>query len=69
MTMLPVTSSNIQSIGHDPTRQVLAVQFTSGQTWEYEGVPAQVFDAMRGAPSAGSYFAREIKTRYVGRRM
>lgn len=65
--MTPVKSSNIASVDHDG--QHLTVQFKSGQSWRYQDVPAAKHDAMIAAPSAGKYFASEIKPHHVGTKL
>lgn len=64
MDMQKVTSSNIDSIGHDPVRQVLAVKFKSGKTHEYGGFTPAKFSEMQAAPSVGSYFAKNVKDKH-----
>lgn len=60
-TMTPVQSSNIKALGHDASG--LFVQFKSGATYHYSGVPKAVFDAGLEAKSAGTWFAGAIKDR------
>jgi hypothetical protein len=45
ITHAPVTSSNVKSVGYDPTAKTFAVTFHSGSTYHYHGVtPEQVKD-------------------------
>lgn len=62
--MIYVDSSNIEAIGYDDEAQELHVQFLSGETYIYHGVPREIFDDMVNAPSKGSYFNREVKGVY-----
>lgn len=62
MDMIEVKSSNIRKIGHDAARKVLAIEFTSGQTYEYQDVAPDVFEKMRTAESVGKFFFGNIKT-------
>ena len=62
--MIPVSSSNVESIGYDPATETLRVRFNSGSTYEYKNVPVAEFEALRLAPSIGSYLNRNIKTSY-----
>lgn len=62
--MIPVESSNIKAIGYDPANKVLKVQFLSGVTWQYSGVPPEEHAALMDAESKGSYFARHIRDLY-----
>ena len=56
-----VDSSNIEAIGYDAATQDLYVQFLSGSTYIYHGVPQEIYENLMAAPSHGSYLNREIK--------
>ena len=64
MTMQPVSSSNLSSVGYDPETQTLAIEFKSGGTYEYYDVPQQVFDGLLSAASHGQYFQSNIRGSY-----
>lgn len=66
MEMKPVQSSNIRTIGYDAEARRLRIEFGSGKTYAYEGVPAEEHEALIGAPSIGSHFARHIRSKYPG---
>lgn len=57
-------STALSSASYDPDGGTLDITFTSGRTFTYEGVPADVFYALRDAPSPGSYFHAQIKNNY-----
>lgn len=59
--MIPVDSSNIELVGHDPDGQELHVQFLDGSTYVYADVDEETFQELRDAASVGSYFNRVIK--------
>lgn len=67
ISMTPVKSSQIHSIGYDPATQTLAVRFkerASGKPtslYHYQNVTPANFDAFRNAESIGSHFYRHIK--------
>ena len=63
--MIPVNSSNIVAIGHDKEFARLFVEFTSGDTYRYDGVEADTFDAMLHAESVGKFHAAEIRGKYT----
>lgn len=63
-----VKSSNIKSIGYDSAAKVLEVEFTNGAVWQYEDVPAKVYNDLMTADSVGGYFARNIKPTYKATR-
>lgn len=39
MRMIPVDSSNLSAVGHDPVSQILRISFNSGGTYDYFDVP------------------------------
>jgi hypothetical protein len=66
VTLHPVTSSNIHSIGYDPQAQELHIQFTSGSYYIYRDVSLETYNAFRAAPSVGKYFMQHIRSIYEG---
>jgi len=61
MIMVPVSSSNLRSIGYDAATQTLRIAFNNGSVYEYFGVPASIHAGLMAAGSHGSYFDRYIK--------
>ena len=61
MNHIPVKSSHIKSVGHDPETNTLAVTFHSGGVYHYHGVPKEKHDAMLRADSVGKYLEANIK--------
>ncbi len=61
MIMIPVESSQVAAIGHDPRRNEMKVQFHSGGTYLYRNVTTAEFEALRKAESIGSQFSRTFK--------
>ncbi len=59
-----VSSSNVEAIGYDETTETLRVWFLNGTTYDYSGVGLMEFEALRDAPSVGSYLARNVKGQY-----
>ena len=67
--LVDVESSQIHSIGHDPTTNTLAIRFTKGyganrgpgSLYHYQNFNAEDFAAFRDAESKGKHFGREIK--------
>lgn len=61
----PVESSNLESVGYDPTTQVLEVEFrANGRVYQYYDVPAEVYDELMEADSHGRYFDTNIRDSY-----
>lgn len=62
--MISVSSSNVESIGYDETTQTLRIRFLNGAIYEYKNVPIVEFDALKNAPSVGSYLNQNIRNAY-----
>ena len=56
-----VNSSEISTIGYDPSSLVLEVEFKTGGVYQYRGVPANVYSGLMNAPSHGTYFNQYVK--------
>lgn len=67
MKMIPVSSSNIASIGYE--HGTLYVAFNSGGLYAYSGVPEYVYRGLMSASSHGSYLANHVKGVYNYRRI
>jgi KTSC domain len=61
MNRIPVSSSNLASIGYDPVTQTLEVEFLHGGVYQYSDVSPSVYDGLMEAESHGSYFDRHVK--------
>ena len=61
MIRQPVNSSNIDSVGYDPDKNILQIKFKSGGIYNYHDVPKRIYTTMIAAPSKGKYFHQEIK--------
>ena len=60
-------STAISQLFYDTLTRDLRVTFVTGRRYIYAGVPVQVFDAFRSAPSRGVFFNREIRDNYACR--
>jgi len=69
MTRTPVKSSQISSVGYDPEKQKLEVEFKNGSVYEYDNVPQSTYNAFIGSPSVGEYFNRNLKWGFVYRKL
>jgi hypothetical protein len=68
MERTPVQSSMAKSIGHDPFKSILEIEFNSGEIWHYYNVPHEVYTEMLTF-SIGKYFQAFIKNRYEEKRV
>ncbi len=64
--MIPVSSSQIHSIGHDSEANRMAVRFlrggAPGQLYHYENVTQEQYDAFATAKSLGTHFGQNFRT-------
>jgi len=65
MERMPVQSSNLASVGYDPSTQILEIEFLQGGIYQYYGVPNWIYSGLMSAPSKGSYFAQHIRNAYT----
>jgi DNA helicase HerA-like ATPase len=59
----PVTSSNVVSVGYEPTSETLEVEFTNG-VYQYYNVPQPIHEQMMAAGSVGKFLNVYIKPTY-----
>jgi len=62
-------SSSLASVGYDPSRQVLEVEFRNGGVYQYLDVPGEEYDELCEADSKGRYLNTEIKPNHRFRRI
>lgn len=62
--MYLVSSSNVAALGYDQENQIMYVRFQNGTLYSYSGVPEYEFEALKNAPSIGSYLNRNFKNIY-----
>ena len=64
MDRIPVSSSNVFSIGYDPQYSTLEVEFTSAEIYQYFNVPEHLYQGLMAAPSKGQFLNDYIKFSY-----
>ncbi|TCZ88385.1 KTSC domain-containing protein [Lysobacter sp. N42] len=64
MDRIPLESEALASVGYDPARHVLEVEFTSGRVYQYFDVPEHEVRRLLEAPSQGAYFSERLRDRY-----
>jgi hypothetical protein len=69
MNRINVSSSNISSIGYDPSDSLLEIEFNDGSVYQYESVPESEYNGLMGASSHGQYFHQHIKDHYSYRKI
>lgn len=60
----PVNSSSLNSVGYDPKRQILEVEFVDGDVYQYFDIPRQTYEEFLQTDSMGQYMNWQIKERY-----
>ena len=66
---IPVSSSDLRSVGYNPESQTLEIEFRSGGVYRYSGVPESVYRSLMAASSHGKYFHEHIKDNYIAMRI
>jgi len=66
---IKVESSNIESIGYDEESKTLIVEFKSGSTYSYIGVPSIVFKKMLESDSKGKFLNNNIKPVFLATKL
>jgi len=61
MDRIPVSSTDLASVGYDVESSVLEVEFHKSGIYQYFGVAADVHDQLISASSKGRYFNEVIK--------
>ena len=69
MLRIPVSSSNLKSVGYDPDRRILEVEFNNGDVYQYDRVPASVYRDLMSAGSHGTYFSAYVRYNYSYRKI
>lgn len=64
-----VDSSNLEKIYYDRRDETMTVDFRSGYTYEYYGVPLKRYQYLKRAPSKGKYFHKKIRFSYPYKRV
>lgn len=64
MDRIPVSSTNIRSIGYDQQSSVLEVEFTSGDVYQYFNVSEHLYQQFLYASSHGQFLNDNIRHNY-----
>lgn len=69
MRSLTGGSSVIKDVSYQAPAQQLLITFPNGSVYEYSEVPEDVYQAFQAAPSAGSFYHKQIKGKYPSRKV
>lgn len=69
MKRIPVSSSNVASVGYDEETKTLEVEFHGGALYQYHSVPKSEYQGLLHASSVGKYLHSQIRGVYPHARM
>lgn len=64
-----VNSSQIRSVGYDPSAQLLEVEMSDGTIWQYSRVPSETYRRLMAAPTIASYYRDQIEEDFSRKRV
>ncbi len=64
MHRTPVVSSNLRSVGYDPSSKTLEIEFNLGRVHQYHDVPQTIYEQLMVASSHGKFFHVHIRNVY-----
>jgi hypothetical protein len=67
MKMHSIKSRNLDSVGFE--NGVLAIEFKSGDRFEYHGVPEKLYQDLVAAKSPGAFLHHQIKGKYKAKKL
>jgi hypothetical protein len=59
-----VTSSNVRSVGYDPIKRIVEVEFVTGDIYQYISVPEQVHTSLMTSASIGKAIHSMLRGKY-----
>ena len=64
-----LNSSRLRSAGYDEKQQLLELEFSNGQVWQYTRVSQEVWRRFMAAPNPTVFYDDRIAEDYSGRRV
>ena len=64
-----VNSSRLRSVGYDEKNQVLEIEMSNGQVYQYTKVSPEVYRRFMAAPNPTTFFDDKIAEEYSSRRV
>jgi hypothetical protein len=59
-----VESSQLVSVGYDPSKEILEIEFKGGDVYQYSAVSPENYNAFITADSLGRHFGRNIRGKF-----
>jgi hypothetical protein len=69
MIEVSITSTSLKAASYDTLKENMRVTFTTGKSYEYQGVPSTTFTKFRLAKSQGKFLNENIVNQYKTRRV
>jgi hypothetical protein len=69
MIEVSISSTSLKAASYDTLKENMRVTFTTGKSYEYQGVPSTIFTKFRLAKSQGTFLNLNIVNRYKSRRV
>jgi hypothetical protein len=64
MNRMPVSSSDVASVGYDPNTMTLEVEFKNGSVYQYFDFPETGYQELMRASSIGQFLHANIRNNY-----
>ena len=64
-----VESSNIESVGYDPEKLILEVEFENSGVYEYYGVDDDIYQSFMKDTSLGRFFGKHIRGKFESKKL
>jgi hypothetical protein len=64
-----VNSSRVRSVGYDEKGQMLEVELSNGQVYQYSKVSPEVYRGFMNAPNPSTFFDDKIAEEYSSKRV
>jgi len=60
----PLNSTWLKYASYDTDTRELKISMASGQSYNFQDVPQEIYEGLAAAPSAGQYYHQNIKGNY-----
>ena len=64
MTRTKVTADTLRSIGYDPDSELLELEFTTGDIYDYQKVKPYLYMGLMSSNAKDAYFTQYIRDNY-----
>ena len=64
MERQPVKSVILRSVGYDPGKKILEIEFHTGLVYQYSSVPPKVHADLMHSAGIGKFFSEKVRPRF-----